>query len=506
MAAGMKLSGKVLALLAGTVTAAGGGYLLVNNTSDTTPPAVQQGTAQPAPSGDAAPKEPETKAAEDPAAKPSEQVASLPETKPEAKPEVSTADPKLPTFDVLRVEKDGSVVIAGSGPANSLVEIMEGDEVLANSRSGADGEFAIVFEKPLAAGDHELMIRATPDGGAPVLSAEVGIVTIPQAGDAKGEVLAMVQEQGEATRILQAPQIDQPAAENNVVTENKEVASNEPAKAETGSATQAAKEPASEPASGAQAVETKEQPPSGEAAPVVKKDETTILVQAVDVEPNKVFIAGLGEPNRTARIYIDDTLKGTIKIRPNGSFLFELSEGLAVGTHNLRIDSLSADGSQVASRAAVMIDHSPEEPPVAVAEAQPEKNVAENQENKAAAAETAAQAVDPVPQKAEEVKPAETAPAVEGTAKPAETAAAEASGEVPVIKTGRSVIIRRGDNLWRISRRMLGAGRKYTVIFSANESQIKNPNRIYPGQVFDIPETEPEDGKPVAEGTTEKAG
>jgi nucleoid-associated protein YgaU len=61
---------------------------------------------------------------------------------------------------------------------------------------------------------------------------------------------------------------------------------------------------------------------------------------------------------------------------------------------------------------------------------------------------------------------------------------------LPVIRTGETVIIRRGDNLWRISRRMLGQGIRYTVIYEANRDQIRDPALIYPGQVFDVPESE----------------
>jgi nucleoid-associated protein YgaU len=48
-------------------------------------------------------------------------------------------------------------------------------------------------------------------------------------------------------------------------------------------------------------------------------------------------------------------------------------------------------------------------------------------------------------------------------------------------------IIRRGDNLWSIARRVYGSGIKYTTIYRANDDQIRNPHRIYPGQVFDLP-------------------
>jgi nucleoid-associated protein YgaU len=49
------------------------------------------------------------------------------------------------------------------------------------------------------------------------------------------------------------------------------------------------------------------------------------------------------------------------------------------------------------------------------------------------------------------------------------------------------VIIRRGDNLWRIARRNYGRGIRYRAIYAANSDRIRNPNLIFPGQVFVIP-------------------
>ena len=51
-----------------------------------------------------------------------------------------------------------------------------------------------------------------------------------------------------------------------------------------------------------------------------------------------------------------------------------------------------------------------------------------------------------------------------------------------------SVIIRRGDSLWRISRRVYGRGVRYSTIYLANKDKVRNPNRIWPGQVMMIPE------------------
>ena len=55
---------------------------------------------------------------------------------------------------------------------------------------------------------------------------------------------------------------------------------------------------------------------------------------------------------------------------------------------------------------------------------------------------------------------------------------------VPKIAT---TTVSRGDSLWRISQRALGAGQRYAVIYRANKQQIRNPNLIYPGQVIVLP-------------------
>ena len=52
----------------------------------------------------------------------------------------------------------------------------------------------------------------------------------------------------------------------------------------------------------------------------------------------------------------------------------------------------------------------------------------------------------------------------------------------------REVVIQRGNNLWRIAEQHYGEGLRYSVIFQANAELIRNPDLIYPGQVFTVPE------------------
>ena len=54
---------------------------------------------------------------------------------------------------------------------------------------------------------------------------------------------------------------------------------------------------------------------------------------------------------------------------------------------------------------------------------------------------------------------------------------------------GQNYVVQRGNNLWRIAQRAYGAGMRYVVIYSANPDQIRNPDKIYPGQIFKIPKS-----------------
>ncbi|HTR85385.1 MAG TPA: LysM peptidoglycan-binding domain-containing protein [Reyranella sp.] len=51
----------------------------------------------------------------------------------------------------------------------------------------------------------------------------------------------------------------------------------------------------------------------------------------------------------------------------------------------------------------------------------------------------------------------------------------------------RRLHVVKGDNLWNIARAHYGEGLQYTVIYNANKNQIRDPDLIYPGQVFSLP-------------------
>ncbi len=64
--------------------------------------------------------------------------------------------------------------------------------------------------------------------------------------------------------------------------------------------------------------------------------------------------------------------------------------------------------------------------------------------------------------------------------------APEEAAEAAQGKPG-SITVEKGNCLWRIARRAYGRGSDFMLIFQANKGQIRDPNRIYPGQVFALP-------------------
>ena len=73
----------------------------------------------------------------------------------------------------------------------------------------------------------------------------------------------------------------------------------------------------------------------------------------------------------------------------------------------------------------------------------------------------------------------DTAAATTETQVAAETPAAEPA---PI-----QITVQPGFTLWRIARDNLGDGVMYVQVFEANKDQIRDPDLIYPGQVFTLP-------------------
>lgn len=51
--------------------------------------------------------------------------------------------------------------------------------------------------------------------------------------------------------------------------------------------------------------------------------------------------------------------------------------------------------------------------------------------------------------------------------------------------------VQTGNNLWKLAEGIYGAGTRYTLIYQANRDSIRDPDLIYPGQIFKLPDASP---------------
>lgn len=49
------------------------------------------------------------------------------------------------------------------------------------------------------------------------------------------------------------------------------------------------------------------------------------------------------------------------------------------------------------------------------------------------------------------------------------------------------VVVESGASLWKMTRRLDGSAPASTVIFQPSKDRMRDPDRVYPGQVFQVP-------------------
>ena len=178
--------------------------------------------------------------------------------------------------------------------------------------------------------------------------------------------------------------------------------------------------------------------PAGDPPPQVMQN---VVIETITYAPDgAVVVAGRGSGERAVRIYLDNRPLAEAATDSAGLWRSELPS-IDTGLYTLRADEVDATGRVTSRFETPFRRESPET--VAAVAAAPERG---------------------------------------------------ARAEV--------ITVQPGQTLWGISRATYGRGILYVHVFAANEDQIRNPDRIYPGQVFALPElapaqlTEPEPPRP----------
>ena len=321
-----------------------------------------------------------------------------PEPEPRAAP---------PSFDLVRVSREGSAVIAGRAEPGADVMLKDGERTIGSAKADRRGEFVILPDAVLAPGSRELSLQARDSAGRSSASDKVVVLSIPERPAAgrppAGTPLAVATPRDGLgpSWIMQRPEPPKTAA----LPPDSEA----PAPP-TGSPTAAPGAPAGQGAPLAAAVN------SGQAK------RPALGVDTVDYDDKgNLALSGTATPGRRVDVYLDDRPVGQATARLDGRWELSPPAGIDPGQYTLRADELNPAGD-VADRVRL---------PVARADL------------------------------------------------PAES-----------LGIGR-VVVQPGNSLWRIARRTYGSGVRYTVIYDANRTLIRDPDVIYPGQVFSVPEPRP---------------
>ena len=393
-------------------------------------------------------------------AEPAAEAAAAPQPAPQepaSKEDIFVLE--APELDLVRVDREGAAVIAGRAQEGVRVSVLLDGEVLEQLDVPAGGEFVSLTTIAPSADARVVTLLAEHGGqqsasGASFILAPVSPVAAAPQEDTAGTAAAGAAEepaQAEAQVAVLAPgtqaETEQPAAAAGqddpgaAVTPGAEAA--EPV-AETAESTETAPAPADPVLAGEPAAPQ----PQGQSVAVLRADQDGVEVvqPAVPADPELsaevaldsisyngtggVDLAGRARPKSRVRVYVDNVPVTEIDTAGDGRWNGRL-EGLEPGIYTLRLDEIEAVSGAVVSRLETPFKR---------------------------------EAPESLPQPGGDATPDRPAPLV------------------------RAVTVQKGDTLWAISREKYGSGFLYVRVFEANRGAIRDPDLIYPGQVFTIPE------------------
>ena len=527
---GMKLSQGLWAVIAVVVAAGLGAYIWISGQETATEDAVVvEQTALAAPKVETVPVAKTEEAApapaveEEPAAPEAPVVEEVQEAEVDAEPTSEVVEEPMirrPVIEVARVDPSGEVLLAGQGTAKAVIEALVDDAVAASGEIGADENFVLFFD--IEPSDQPRIISLRRVDEDEFIYSEQEVIVAP--GQIKAPIAVAVAEEApepEPTPETElAPEAEAPVAAPAATTEDFTVAVVQEAKTEETEnvasaepveqvaediesegdtvariSTQNVDEPTEENVEGAKAdvpaevvkapetredtviaalpedtestattvladqvdalqevleiAKAPEQPAQEEAAQ--QEDTPTVMIAGVSGvkivskvpvsaqnpeifldtisydEEGALTLAGRGVPSGIVRLYLNNAVIGETTTDALGAWSYDAS-AIEPGVYTLRVDQLTADATKVLARMET-----------------PFKREARS--------------------KLQE-----------------QLSAAESPARINV------VTVQPGNTLWGISRERYGQGILYVQVFEANRDKIRDPDLIYPGQIFNLPD------------------
>jgi len=343
-----------------------------------------------------------------------------------------------PSFDIVRVDADGATLIAGRAAPLSQVSVYLDDVVVHQAGVASGGSFVVMLT--LAPSDVARQLSlASQLGEAPAQRSLETVVVAPRPAQ---QVAAVADQATPAASNGQADTAPIPPADQTKAVEapNSPVAVAQSPAIQQTPAGAAMPQPAVEQEQGQVAEPAPKAAPtvllaseegikvlqSGGAGPDVLP---AIALDSISYDPEgEVTIAGRSTGDGFVRVYLDNQPVKTLKIAADGRWRAPLSE-VDTGVYTLRIDEVNTEGT-VVSR--VETPFKREEPELLAS-------------------------LDAAP-------------------------APERGIELSV------VTVQPGNTLWGIASNTYGDGILFVRVYEANKDRIRDPDLIYPGQVFTIPQ------------------
>jgi len=294
-----------------------------------------------------------------------------------AKSERPREKAEQPTFSIVRVEPDGSAVIAGRAPPESRVVLSDDKGKIGEAAADFDGNWVMIPELPLRPGSRTLQLVAYTGDGRILEARDALVVYVPnqQSQIWAGAPQSDAPNQSNAPKeplVVLAPKADAPAAPTRVV----------------------------------------------QAPGRTQLESGALRILAVDYDlEGRMRISGQAPPGGLIQVYLDNEFFGRIKADPAGQWVYVPDATVAPGLHSLRADWVDSAGKVLARVETPFVRIAP-----------------------------------------------------------------------PIVPDNENfVVVQPGNSLWVIARRSYGRGILYHAIYAANEDQIRDPDLIYPGQVFLLP-------------------
>ena len=381
-----------------------------------------------------------------------------------------------PKLETVRIDDDGTALVAGMAYPGSILEILVDEEVVESITLGQDGNFAVLFDIELKDRPQVISIRSI-DGETVLVSDETMIVApkiieLAQADSADNQTQKQSEGAENSTEVGVSPKEKSEttseensssdlAAETDLEEETEKVAeanniSNDNVdKADLTNKTPQLAQPTEEKIEeDVQQILTQE-PSDSDLIPNTvsnKAEQPTVLladsegvkvVQSGKTGPNvmtdvmfdtinyskdgDVAVTGRGTPESIVHFYLDNSPVASTAVDQTGYWSADLSD-VEAGVYTLRLDQLDQSG-KVSSRIESPFKRE-------------DRSVLVDQ--------------------------------MQDIASPARI---------------NVITVQPGNTLWAISRERYGRGILYVQVFDANKDKIRDPDLIYPGQIFDLPDS-----------------